>query len=86
MWTQDTITYNGKAYRYAVKHFEEPSEFGYNEGRASKIWIERGGRTVFNYDRGYQYFRVIRINLLHYLKHCKSSNYFLIIYVSIKSH
>lgn len=28
MWTQDTITYNGKAYRYAVKHFEEPSEFG----------------------------------------------------------
>ena len=33
-------------------HFDEPSEFGYNEGRASKIWIERDGRTVFNYDRG----------------------------------
>ena len=52
MWTQDIITYNGKAYRYAVKHFEESSEFGYKEGRASKIWIERDGKTVFNYDRG----------------------------------
>ena len=38
MWTQGTINYNGRA--------------GYNEGRASKIWIERDGRTVFNYDRG----------------------------------
>ena len=52
MWTQDTINYNGRAYCYSVKHFDEPSEFGYNEGRASKIWIERDGRTVFNYDRG----------------------------------
>lgn len=52
MWTQDTITYNEKAYRYAVKHFEEPGEFGYDQGRASKIWIERDGKTVFNYDRG----------------------------------
>ena len=52
MWTQGTINYNGRAYRYSVKHFDETSEFGYNEGRASKIWIERDGRTVFNYDRG----------------------------------
>ena len=52
MWTQGTINYNRKAYRYSLKHFDEPSEFGYNEGRASKIWIERDGRTVFNFDRG----------------------------------
>ena len=52
MWTQGTINYNGRAYRYSVKHCDEPSEFGYNEGRASKIWIERDGRTVFNFDRG----------------------------------
>ena len=52
MWTQGTINYNGSAYRYSVKHFEEPSKFGYKEGRASKIWIERSGETVFNYDRG----------------------------------
>lgn len=52
MWTHGTINYNGSAYRYSVKHFEEPSELGYKEGRASKIWIERNGETVFNYDRG----------------------------------
>ena len=52
MWTHGTINYNGSAYRYSVKHFEEPSEFGYKEGRASKIWIDRSGKTVFNSDLG----------------------------------
>lgn len=52
MWTQGVINYNGQAYTYYIKHFDEPSVFGYNEGRASKIGIHRDGRTVFNYDRG----------------------------------
>lgn len=52
MWTHGTINYNGSAYRYSVKHFEEPSEFGYKEGRASKIWISRDDIEVFNFDRG----------------------------------
>ena len=52
MWTQGIINHNGKAYRYSVKHYDEPSRFGYNEGRASKIWIQRDGETVFNFDRG----------------------------------
>ena len=52
MWTQGVINYNGKAYRYSVKHFEEPSVFGYEEGRASKIWIQWEGIEVFNFDRG----------------------------------
>lgn len=52
MWTQGVINYNGKAYRYSIKHFEEPSIFGYEEGRASKIWIQRDGIEVFNFDRG----------------------------------
>ena len=52
MWTHGITNYNGKTYRYSVKHYEEPSCFGYDEGRASKIWIERDGKTVFNYDRG----------------------------------
>lgn len=51
MWTQGIINYNGKAYRYCVKHYEEPSIFGYNEGKASKIWISRDDIEVFNYDR-----------------------------------
>ena len=52
MWTHGITNYNGKAYRYSVKHYEEPSCFGYDEGRASKIWIQRDGIEVFNYDRG----------------------------------
>ena len=52
MWSQGIINYNGKVYRYCVKHYEEPSIFGYNDGRASKIWISRDDIEVFNFDRG----------------------------------
>ena len=38
---------------YWVKHFEEPSEFGINGGRISKLQIKMGGKTVVNYDRGW---------------------------------
>ena len=52
MWSQGVLNFNGRAYRYCVKHYEEPSIFGYNEGKASKIWISRDDIEVFNYDRG----------------------------------
>ena len=52
MWTCDELEYNGRVYKYNVKHFAEPSIFGYEEGRASKIWIQRDGIEVFNFDRG----------------------------------
>ena len=52
MWSQGIITHNGKAYHYSVKHYDEPSCFGYRKGRASKIWIQRDGIEVFNFDRG----------------------------------
>ena len=52
MWTCGELEYNGRVYKYNVKHFEEPSIFGYEEGKASKIWIQREGIEVFNFDRG----------------------------------
>ena len=52
MWSQGVLNFNGRAYRYCVKHYEEPSIFGYNEGKASKIWISRDDIEVFNFDRG----------------------------------
>ena len=52
MWSQGVLNFNGRAYRYCVKHYEELSIFGYNEGRASKIWISRNDIEVFNFDRG----------------------------------
>lgn len=51
MWTHGITNYKGKTYRYSVKHYDEPSKFGYHEGKASKIWIQRDGITVFSYDR-----------------------------------
>lgn len=35
-----------------MKQYEEGSEFGINGGRISKLTIKRGGREVYNYDRG----------------------------------
>lgn len=52
MWTQGEIRYKGRNYKYCMKHFEEPSEFGYDEGRVSKLNIIRDKIEVFNYDRG----------------------------------
>ena len=52
MWTEETIQVGTSTFHYWVKHNEEPSIFGYEEGRASKISLQRNGTTVFNFDRG----------------------------------
>ncbi len=52
MWTEGTIRVGASVFHYWVKHYEEPSIFGYEEGRASKISLRRNGKTVFNFDRG----------------------------------
>ena len=52
MWTEGTIQVGTSTFHYWVKHYEEPSIFGYEEGRASKISLRRNGKTVFNFDRG----------------------------------
>ena len=57
MWTQGAIGIPSgncgmTSVIYWVKHYEEPSIFGYEEGRASKISLRWNGKTVFNFDRG----------------------------------
>ena len=47
-----TIRVGASVFHYWVKHYEEPSIYGYEEGRASKISLRRNGKTVFNFDRG----------------------------------
>ena len=49
MWTKGTI----EGYGYEVKHFEEGSGYGINEGRISKLAITKAGTMVANYDRGW---------------------------------
>ena len=57
MWTQGAIGIkdeNGKmvSISYWVKHFEEESRFGIDEGRISKLMLKQNGKVVYNYDRG----------------------------------
>ena len=53
MWEQGKITVNGETYRYCVKHFEEGSIFGIDNGRISKLDIRRNGEIVCAYERGW---------------------------------
>ena len=48
MWSNGEI--NG--YRFEVKHYENGSQYGINEGRISKLSIRKDGKWVYNYDRG----------------------------------
>ena len=57
MWSKGTVevpTGDGKyiTLKYVVKHFEVPSIWGYDEGRASKISLQQNGKEVYNFDRG----------------------------------
>ena len=49
MWTTGRL--NG--YNYQIKHFSEGSVFGIDEGKISKLHISKDGRTVVNYERGW---------------------------------
>jgi flagellar hook protein FlgE len=49
MWSNGKID----GYEYSVKHFENGSEFGIDEGRISKIEIRKDGNILANYDRGW---------------------------------
>jgi hypothetical protein len=56
MWSEGVITCpeTGGKYKYWVKHYEEGSEFGIDEGRISKLTIRKVGenRDLYNFDRG----------------------------------
>ena len=55
-WTNFTATINGNKYAIAVKMFEEPSVFGIDKGKISKLWIyppKNTGEKEIIYDRGW---------------------------------
>lgn len=53
MWSQGTIKTQNSIIHYWVKHFEEGSVFGIEEGRISKLMLKRDNRIIANYDRGW---------------------------------
>ena len=40
-------------FEYWVKSYDEPSIYGIEEGRISKLTVKRDGREIINYDRGW---------------------------------
>ena len=53
LWREGEIKIGKSSYRYCAKVYDEGSEWGINEGRVSKLWISKDGKTVCNYDRGW---------------------------------
>ena len=57
-WTVGTAACDGVEYKFNVKHYDEPSEYGIRGGRVSKLWLApKGGdfrHTILNYDRGWE--------------------------------
>ena len=49
MWYEGYVD----GYHYRAKVYDEGSIYGINEGRISKLWMSRDGRTVVSYDRGW---------------------------------
>ena len=39
--------------KYYIKRFDNPSDYGIEEGRISKLELRFNGETVCNYDRGW---------------------------------
>lgn len=58
MWNEGVIQVplksGGKVnVRYWVKHFENPSEWGIEGGRISKLCLKVGTKDICSYDRGW---------------------------------
>lgn len=53
MWTNGAIKIDDTSVAFCIKYFEEPSEFGIDEGRISKLELRVKGKIVANYDRGW---------------------------------
>lgn len=53
MWEQDTLKVEDQVVSYSMKVFEEPSEYGINKGRISKLTLKNNNKVIANYDRGW---------------------------------
>ena len=69
MWTQGTITSpkTGAEYKYAIKHYEECSKYGINNGRISKLFIHTfdGNHMLCAYDRGWDIRPVKKVKAIY---------------------
>ncbi|PMC45491.1 hypothetical protein CJ214_00445 [Peptoniphilus lacrimalis] len=56
MWEYGTIKVEGQVIGYSMKVFEEPSDYGINQGKISKLTLvnmSNNNEVIANYDRGW---------------------------------
>ena len=53
MWDRGIIEIEGIKVHYEVKHFDEGSVFGIDEGRISKLWCMAENEIILHYERGW---------------------------------
>ncbi len=53
MWKEGSISVCGQIYHYWAKVYDAPGKYGINGGRVSKLTVKTDGKTVINYDRGW---------------------------------
>ena len=52
MWKEGSLKVKNSVFHYWAKCFDEPSEFGIDGGKVSKLMLKRNGEVAYNYDRG----------------------------------
>lgn len=53
MWREGSILIKEEVYHYWVKQYAEPSQYGIDGGRISKLEIRHEGEVMCSYDRGW---------------------------------
>lgn len=53
MWQEGSLKVYNSIFHYWMKVYEEPSMFGIDGGKISKLMLKRDGKVVCNYDRGW---------------------------------
>ena len=53
MWKEGALKVRNSVFKFSVKHFDEGSQYGIENGRISKLMLKRDGVTVCNHDRGW---------------------------------
>ena len=53
MWKEGSLKVYNSIFHYWMKVLDDPSQFGIDGGRISKLMLKRNGEIVCNYDRSW---------------------------------
>ena len=53
MWKEGSLKVYNSIFHYWIKVYEVGSQYGIEGGKISKLMLKRDGKTVCNYDRGW---------------------------------